>query len=358
MLKSIRLQNFRNYEKLELELSEGNIFIGKNAQGKTNILEAIYLLSNTKSFRSKDSALIKKEQGFFTVAGIFDEGEDLRIVFEEADGSFRKTYQKKGVKVSGKEILGEFVSIIFSPDDVSFFRDSPGARRRYLDQVLCKVNRTYLEELIKFKKLLEQRNALLKRIKEKNIQKEELYIWDDQLVETASRLVVEREKYLGWVNKEINEIYEKLTGERTKIKATLKTEAKSGDEYKKLLIKNEMADIRAGFTTCGPHRDDILFEKEGFEIASFSSRGECRTVVLAFKFCEGKYFKEKIKKQVTYLLDDVFSELDEERREKLFSMIGDSPFVITTTDRDHVSEEYFQNAKLFIVEEGRVRENF
>lgn len=355
MLKKIILQNFRNYDYLELNLSRGNIFIGDNAQGKTNLLEAVNFLSNTKSFRtSKDQNAIKEGESFFSILGSLDSGIEIKIISEKVFENIRKTVKRKDIKVSLKSIIGEFISVIFSPEDISFFTDSSQKRRRYLDIVLCQVDKIYLENLIKYKKTLEQRNAFLKALKEGRGNIQELRVWDESLAEYGIYLIEKRDELITFINQNISYFYSKLSLKDELVEIKYISNVISKNIFLENLEFKLNYDISSGVTSIGPHRDDIIFLKDGKEINIFSSRGELRSVILALKFCEGKYFEEIKEEKATYLLDDVFSELDKTRRNCLFSLLKENQFLITTTDIDHIGKNLLDISEVYIVENGRI----
>lgn len=353
MIKNIKLQNFRNYTDLDLDLSKGNIFIGENGQGKTNILEAIYLLSTTRSFRTKDNFLIKNKEGFFTVLGRFED-DDIRVVVENSPLGVKKTFQKKGVKVRLKDVIGDFLAIIFSPEEVSFFTDSPGERRRHFDLLLSQSSKEYLHELSEYKKAMTQRNALLKAIRERRSKVEELSFWNEAILKSGMKLIEKRQQLKEYLNENIQKSYKLLTEKQEEIKVDYKSAALTRDEFERKLKEEEFKDIILGATTVGPHRDDFVFLVAGQEAANYCSRGEFRALILALKFCEGNYLEQSLKRKVTYLLDDVFSELDEKRRDLLYSILKDNQFIITTTDRDHIGEDLLGISKVFTVGSGKV----
>lgn len=353
MLKNIILQNFRNYKKLSLDLGKRTILFGKNAQGKTNILEAIYLLCTLKSFRSKDVSLIGESETFTSVEGEAD--KKLKLVIQNIDENIKKTALKNGVKIKGPAFLKSFLAVIFSPEDVELIKASPGARRRHLDILLCKLDPMYTEALIGFKRTLLQRNALLKNIKYKRAREGDLEIWDKGFLELGNFIIKKRKEFIELINKNIDDFYKKISGTDELVRLSYVT-GYEDLSLEEALKKSLSYDILCGTTSVGPHRDDIRFRKEEKDIREFGSRGEFRTVILAIKLCEGDIFEKKLKKDVTYLLDDVFSELDTERRKSLLDIIGGKQVIITTTDLDHIAPEFMKGADVYEVSEGKIKE--
>ncbi|PIZ00104.1 DNA replication and repair protein RecF [bacterium (Candidatus Howlettbacteria) CG_4_10_14_0_8_um_filter_40_9] len=282
MLKKITLQNYRNYKNLSLDLGERTILFGNNAQGKTNILESIYLLCTLKSFRSKDVSLIGENETFTSIEGEAD--KKLKLVIQNIDENIKKTALKNGVKIKGPEFLKSFLAVIFSPEDVELIKASPGARRRHLDILLCKLDPMYTEALIDFKRTLLQRNALLKNIKYKRATESDLEIWDKGFLELGNFIIKKRKEFIELINKNIDVFYKKISGTDEVVRISYVT------GYENIFLEDALKkalsyDIICGTTGVGPHRDDIRFKKEGKDIREFGSRGEFRTVILALKLC-------------------------------------------------------------------------
>lgn len=350
-LKHLELQNFRNYKKLILDFGKRTIFFGKNAQGKTNILEAIYLLCTLKSFRSKDMSLISENEIFTSIEGETD--KKIKVVIQNIDGDVKKTALKNGVKIKGSQFLKSFLAVIFSPEDVELIKASPAIRRRHLDILLCKLDPRYTEALIDFKKTLLQRNALLKNIKLNKSKESDLEVWDKGFLDLGSFIINKRKEFIELINKNIDPFYKKISGtaELVRISYISNYDVESLEEA---LKRAKRFDIICGTTSVGPHRDDIRFRKEEKDIREFGSRGEFRTIILALKLCEGDIFEKKLKKEVTYLLDDVFSELDSERRKALLEIIEGKQTVITATELDHIAKEFLKRSEVYEVVDGGI----
>lgn len=346
-INSIKLQNWRNQKKFNFEFTDINIFIGKNASGKTNILEAVYYLATGKSFRTKDEYLINWESDFLRLVGEIEKEkvEELVVVIEKSP-KLKKTVKIKGQKKPSSHLLGNLNCVLFTPEEIDLISNLPEARRRYLNMIISQISRDYVYNLIHFKRTLEQRNSLLKRIFEQKSKPNELEIWDGKLAEYGSEIIKARQDFIGNINKDLSENYQMLSG----VKETLQLEYKPSvkDDWAGMIAKlvtNREKDIRARVTTVGPHRDDFSFKLNNKDLNEFASRGEFRTAVLALKLSEIRFFTEKSATSPVLLLDDVFSELDVSRRDLLSQIFKNQQTIVTTTDLDHVSKNIISDAK-------------
>ena len=344
IVTKIELSNFRNYDSLSLELDDKtNILYGKNAQGKTNVLEAIYLCSTTKSHRSsKDAELIKFEnnEGHIKLF-INKKGREYRI-----DIHLRKN-KSKGIAINGipikkaSELFGIFNVIFFSPEDLDIIKNGPAERRRFVDMELCQLDKIYVYNLINYNKVLGQRNQLLKDIYMKPELEDTLDVWDMQLVQYGEKIIQRRLRFIEEVNAIIGDIHHNLTGGRERI--GLSYEPGCGAlSLEAALEKNRERDIRMKSTSVGPHRDDICFMAGGIDISRFGSQGQQRTAALSLKLSEIYIVKRKIKDTPVLLLDDVLSELDSSRQNYLLDSISDIQTLITCTGLDDFISHQFQ----------------
>ncbi len=331
--EKLELTNFRNYKELSLELSENvNILYGNNAQGKTNVLEAIYLCCTTKSHKgSKDKDMVK----------IGEDEAHLRMYLEKngfnhkIDMQLRKS-GKKSVAVDGlpikkaSDLYGLANVILFSPEDLSMIKNGPAERRRFMDAELCQLNKLYLQQLSKYNKILEQRNDLLKQISFNPGLKDTLEVWDEQLAECGRFIISERQKFTEDINDLVNEIHNRISGgcERLKVVYEPNTEA---DSFLKELKAGMNRDLYQKTTGVGPHRDDLSFFTEDQNIKLFGSQGQQRTAALSLKLAEIELVKRKIGENPILLLDDVLSELDRNRQQALLNFIDGIQTVITCT---------------------------
>ncbi len=331
--EKLELTNFRNYNELSLELSENvNILYGNNAQGKTNILEAIYLCSTTKSHKgSKDKDMVK----------LGEEESHLRMYLNKNDLNHKIDMQlrktgKKSVAVDGlpikraADLYGLTNVILFSPEDLSMIKNGPAERRRFMDAELCQLNKLYLQYLTKYNKLIDQRNDLLKQISFRPDLKDTLEVWDEQLIECGSYIISERKKFIDDINEPVNEIHNEISGGSENLKVVYEPNSEVQDYRKKMNMSLDK-DLYQKTTCTGPHRDDISFFTAGQNIRLFGSQGQQRTVALSLKLAEIELVKRKIGENPILLLDDVLSELDRNRQQALLNFIDGIQTVITCT---------------------------
>ena len=356
IIKSIELTNFRNYESLNLEFDKGtNILYGDNAQGKTNVLEAIYLSSNTKSHKgSKDQDIIK-----------FGENEAHLRTYLEKDGDVYKVdmhLRKSGSKiiaVNGQKLkkaaglLGLLNVVFFSPEDLSIIKNGPSERRRFIDMELCQLDNFYLYNLNNYNKIVNQRNKLLKDIYTNYSLKDTLDIWDSQLISYGSKIIERRIAFVNQLNEIIYDIHKKLSGDKEEI--LIKYEPNVFiEDFEKKLKQNQEKDIKLKMTTVGPHRDDICIDVNGIDIRKFGSQGQQRTAALSLKLSEIELVKKITKDTPVLLLDDVLSELDSNRHKYLLDSIGNIQTIITCTGLDDFVNDRFEINKVFKVSNGKI----
>ncbi|HLG25753.1 MAG TPA: DNA replication/repair protein RecF [Candidatus Gracilibacteria bacterium] len=365
-LSRLILENFRNHSSLELELNEDapTYIVGPNALGKTNILEAIYLLALTKSFRtSRQQDMIEWGKDFCRVKGFFSKtggaskagsstgaksGKTTPLELELFFGvppQPLKSLKLNGVKTSAVKFIGNCQIVFFHPEDLNMLYLGPDLRRRYLDILNIQVGPRYYAALRSYKRVMEQRNALLKRIKEGLGQAQDLAVWDDQLMEHGEQLIGQRTETIAFLNERISAIYDEMSGKADVISISYEASAPAGEFGEKL--KNSLhKDLQAEFTTTGPHRDDLTFSLNGRPIGAHASRGEYRSLLLALKLLELEFYKEKSGEKPLLLLDDVFSELDLNRQKMLLKAIEGHQTIITTTHLDQTPERKHRSLKL------------
>ena len=358
IVTKIELSNFRNYDSLSLELDDKtNILYGKNAQGKTNVLEAIYLCSTTKSHRSsKDAELIKFENNEGHIKLFINKKcREYRI-----DIHLRKN-KSKGIAINGipikkaSELFGIFNVIFFSPEDLDIIKNGPAERRRFVDMELCQLDKIYVYNLINYNKVLGQRNQLLKDIYMKPELEDTLDVWDMQLAEYGSKVIKRREQFIKDINKIIKPIHRKLTENSEEIEVVYKKCCNEDELYNKI-IENRKKDIKLKSTSVGPHRDDILFFNKDINIRTYGSQGQKRTVALSLKLAEIELVKSLINDTPVLLLDDVLSELDSDRQNHLLKSLDEIQTVITCTGLDEFIENRFSINKVFQVTKGKIEE--
>lgn len=359
IIKSIELCNFRNYEREEFHFHEGtNVLYGDNAQGKTNVLEAIFVGGTTRSHKgSKDSDMIRKGT----------QEAHIRYFVEKNNRTFRveihlRRGKTKGIAIDGipikssKELMGLSNIVFFSPEDLGIIKDGPEQRRRFMDLELCQLNKAYLYYLTQYKKVLKQRNALLKQIKEKESLRDTLEIWDNQLVENGTKIIEIREEFVSEVGLIMQEKHRNLTGGQEEIKAVYKPNCLSEEFSEKLFMEGDR-DIYMGTTTVGPHRDDIIFYIEGQEIKTYGSQGQKRTAALSLKMAEIEIVERIIGEKPILLLDDVLSELDRNRQNYLLENIKGIQTIITCTGLEEFIKNGININQTFEIIDGSIKGN-
>ncbi len=333
LIKKIKLCNYRNYESVELEFSEcTNILYGDNAQGKTNILESIYLCGTTKSHQgSKDKEIIK----------IGCDESHIKMYIEK-DGlehsidMHLKKNKSKGIAINGvpikksSELMGLINIIFFSPEDLNIIKNGPSERRRFLDIELCQLNKIYLDSLSKYTKVLNQRNHLLKQIKYDSSLKDTLSAWDDQLIRHGSYIIKTRKEFIDQLVNVAGEVHTKLTGGKEKLVIQYEPNTEV-DNFEEKLKNNLDRDIYYQVTHSGPHRDDIKFIANDMDLRTYGSQGQKRTAALSLKLSEIEIVKGKINDVPILLLDDVLSELDRNRQNYLIDCLEGIQTIITCT---------------------------
>ncbi|OGB74267.1 hypothetical protein A2V68_00685 [candidate division Kazan bacterium RBG_13_50_9] len=359
---SSRLLNFRNIPQIEIAFGKKNFLVGLNAQGKTNILEALHYLSLGGSFRSsREQWLIRFGELAARIEATVrrDNGEEEQagLLLERDEMGIKKTFRLNGRTVAKGEFLGNVLTILFAPDEVGLLKLQPDVRRALMNEAIAQVDPTYWSDLTDYNKALKQRNQLLFLIKQHRADMSELGGWDDRLAALGSRIIESRQELIEGLNRFIGQLFADLAGQASqKLRLAYKTEAGAigPDQYSARLIKNRDADITWGHTTFGPHRDDLVFLVDDLDIRYTASQGEFRLIVLALKLAEGRYLKEALGERPIYLLDDVFSELDKERGQRVLGMLDDSQVIVTTTSEEMVRGE--KEATILVVEEGQVKE--
>lgn len=357
-IKSLELENFRNYEALKIEFNKGtNILYGDNAQGKTNILEAIYLSSTTKSHKgSKDKDIVHFEK---EEAHIRTQIEKNGIV-EKVDMHLRKN-KTKGIAINNRKIkkaadlLGILNVVLFSPEDLGIIKNGPADRRRFVDMELCQLDKFYLYNLNNYNKIINQRNKLLKDMYMSPSLKDTLEVWDSQLVTYGIQIIERRNSFIDQLNEIIKEIHNKLSGGKEDIFIRYDFDV-SPEEFEESLKNSQNKDMKFKQTSVGPHRDDIVFLIGGIDIRKFGSQGQQRTAALSLKLSEIEIVKEITKETPVLLLDDVLSELDSSRQNYLLNSIGEIQTIITCTGLDEFVNNRFEINKIFKIISGKVND--
>ena len=356
IIKSIKLENFRNYENLELSFEKGtNILYGDNAQGKTNVLEAVYLSATTKSHKgSKDKEIIRFGQDEAHIRTNLDkEGMEYRV-----DMHLKKS-KSKGIAVNGQhlkkaaQLLGLLNVVFFSPEDLSIIKNGPSERRRFVDMELCQIDKYYLYNLNQYNKIVNQRNKLLKDFYHNTDIYETLHVWDMQLVTYGKQIIERRKEFVDQLNAIIYGIHKTLSGGREELVIVYEPDTEA-ENFEYELQKFREKDIKYKMTSVGPHRDDFSFVVNGVDIRKYGSQGQQRTAALSLKLSEIELVKKVTGDNPVLLLDDVLSELDSNRQNYLLNNIGNIQTIITCTGLDEFINNRFSIDKIFKVTNGRI----
>lgn len=350
-IKKIKLKNFRNYEEQEVKLDPNiNIFYGDNGQGKTNIIESIFLCSIGKSFRTnKDKELIHLKEEFSSVEIEYEKKDrDGKIKIELND---KKNIIINGIKIKKlSELLGNIHTVIFTPEDINILKDGPQKRRKFLDIMIGQLRPNYIYYLNNYMKVLEQRNNYLKQIKIEKKPDELLEIWDEKLAEYGEKIFLYRNEYIEKIKNKINKIHEGIIKNEI-LKIEYISDCEQKEEYLKKLKNNEKIDKIKGYTTKGIHRDDFNIYINEELVNIYGSQGQNRTVILSLKIAELEIIYEEIGEYPILLLDDFMSELDEKRKMNFLETIKNTQVIITCTDKMNIPN---LNYKLYNVKKGEI----
>lgn len=359
-IQSLRLADYRNYENLDLEFSQGtNIFYGNNAQGKTNILEALYLIATTKSHRGAfDRDLIRfgQEEGHVRCV-VIKGGIDYQI-----DIHLRKS-RSKGIAINGQrihkasELIGLLHIVFFSPEDLSIVKNGPAQRRRFMDMELCQLDESYLYNLNHYNKIVEQRNKLLRQILDMPSLESTIDVWNDQLIDYGSKIIKRRQQFMEKLNQMIGRIHQELSGGKEKLSIRYEPNV-TAENFADALHKVSEREKYIGSTAVGPHKDDFsflcTFDGREIDLRKFGSQGQQRTCALSLKLAELELVREMIGEEPVLMLDDVLSELDTNRQNYLLNSLGGIQTFITCTGLDEFVKNRFTIDRLYHVENGIV----
>lgn len=357
ILKSVALSHFRNYSDLYLEFDQGtNILYGDNAQGKTNVLESVYVSGTTRSHKgSKDKELIQFGQ----------EEAHIRTMVEKKGKPYQidmhlKKNRSKGIAINkipirkASELFGILNIVFFSPEDLNIIKNGPSERRRFLDFELCQLDKIYLFHLTNYNKILSQRNKLLKDVNFKPELKDTLSVWDAQLVSYGRKIIAARKEFITQLNEIIFGMHKKISGGKEELLVSYEPDVEEG-QLEVELLRNQEKDLKFGMTSVGPHRDDMCFLIHGIDIRRFGSQGQQRSCALSLKLSEIELVKSSIQDTPVLILDDVLSELDSSRQNFLLNSIHDIQTIITCTGLDEFVKNRFEVNKVFKVKNGTVK---
>lgn len=355
-IESLELNNYRNYNSLSMNFADGTtILYGDNAQGKTNILESIYMSATTKSHRgSRDKEMIRLGCDEAHIRMCINKNH----ISHRVDMHLRGT-KSKGVAIDGipikrsSELLGICNIIFFSPEDLSIIKNSPSERRRFIDMELCQLDKVYCNDFMKYNKILNQRNSLLKQIYFNPSLIETLDVWDEQLVEYGTRVIKSRVDFIQQINDIMKGIHARLSGQHEKIQVVYMKNVDESEFAEQIKAKREK-DLKYQTTSVGPHRDDLSFFINDIDVKNFGSQGQQRTTALSLKLSEISLVKEKIGENPILLLDDVMSELDSNRRDYLMDFIRDIQTIITCTGYDDFIKDRMHINNIYRVVNGSV----
>lgn len=357
-VQEISLSNFRNYKNLQLFFNSSiNIIVGKNAQGKTNIIESVYYAATGKSHRSNyDNDLILWGEDFFKISltAVKRSGKAKIEIIVRSDG-------KKIVKVNGQikkklsELIGTVNAVLFSPEDIMLVKGSPSVRRRFLDIEISQTSPFYCHSLANYNRILSQRNNLLKSIREKKESEELLEIWDQQLTEYGKYIINKRSEVMEKIKPIAKDIHKTITEGNEELNISYKPSVNENN-FQEKLRENRKMEIIKGITMVGPHRDDIVIKIGETDLKAYGSQGQHRTAALSMKLSEIEFMKIETGDYPILLLDDVMSELDSGRRKFLMEAVkGKIQTFITSTGIKEVFEKVQEKSRIIEVKSGNVK---
>lgn len=365
-IQQIELAHFRNYHGLQVEFQSGlNIFVGENGQGKTNLLEAIALLSGSGSHReARDQEMLQWHEEFYRIKALGLSSEQLVTIEMIYGGEIKKIARVNGRKLRRVPELSETVNtVVFSPEDLSLVKGTPGQRRRFLDRELSQASPAYADALIRFGKVLSQRNAVLRQIKEGHSSSGELDLWDEQLTPLAVEVLYRRLDGVGRIAPHARNIYHGLSGEKEQLELTYRSSFPLPADrsvwqqaYREKLAERRSEEIARQATIIGPHRDDLHLYLNGREAKIYASQGQQRSIALSLKLSEIAFIQHNRKEYPLVLLDDVMSELDPNRREQLLADLNRRQIqvFITTTHLQAFPAKLLKQAGIYRINAGQV----
>lgn len=362
-LTSLRIVNFRSYENQELEFSPGiNVITGYNGSGKTNLIEAVSVLSNLKSFRSaSDSSMIKWNTDYYYCRG--EVSDNSYNTFEIGFYSNREQVKRK-IKIDNQEIkkvsdyYGKLVTVSFVPTDINILSGTPDIRRRYVDSVISKLYPDYINKLNRFREILNSRNMLLKKIREGFSDIRQMEVWTRLFTEKSAEIIKTREDFISEFKPVFSSSYKKISGENESLFLNYRPSIENNDVECIAKRLNDMikSDIRRGTTLLGPQRDDFVFEKsDGKNFLSYASQGQRRTASISLKITEYEIIKKKTAKKSIILIDDIFSELDENRRSNMIDLLlEEGQIIFTMVDKNSLNISDNIQPRYFSIREGSI----
>lgn len=367
VIKRLQLQHFRNYSTLDCFFSQGlNIIIGENAQGKTNILEAIYAVCTGRSFRTRDDKdLIQFEQPYARVhLETLESGRTTDLTMTLLKNAAKEIRINRNPLQSYGDLIGKVPVIVFSPDDLRLVKEGPQERRRFLDREISLISPGYYHGLIRYHRVLKQRNKLLKSLQFNPSLRDTLEQWDEQLCRSGSDIIVRRLDFINQLSAISRQMHHDISGGREILSVhylSLADTAKGSccdtiaSDMKAKLMAQTDSDIQRGSTSVGPHRDDFILKVNDMPLKDYGSQGQHRSAALALKLSGIEIIRRETGKGPVVLLDDVMSELDPIRQNALLESLSDSQIIMTTTDTANLAMNRVQTANRYYVFQGTFR---
>ncbi|MBW7867927.1 MAG: DNA replication/repair protein RecF [Brumimicrobium sp.] len=364
-LSKLSLVNFKNYKQLDIILSPDiNCFIGANGVGKTNILDALYYLSMCRSYLNPiDSQNIQFDEGFFMIQGSWQNEERTDTIYCGVKRGQKKVFSKNKVAYEKlSDHIGSYPCVMISPYDRDLITEGSEERRKWLDSIISQFDRDFLNDLIKYNKVLEQRNALLKNMFNRGFfELEDISVWDEQLVTIGCRIYQKRAQMIVDFIPIFQKYYQWLSNDRELVDLNYRSQLSEGD-FSDLLAQAQFLDRQRGNTSVGPHKDDFIFTINGQNIKKFGSQGQQKSYLISLRLAQYEWLLENLKKKPVLLLDDIFDKLDNSRVERLMQMVHNQRFgqvLITDTDKDRIASIFEKNGipyKAFYVNQNTIVE--
>lgn len=364
-LKSVSLINFKNYAQAEFELTPGiNCFVGRNGSGKTNVLDAVHYLSMCKSYLNPvDRQNIRFSEQFFVVQGIWNDAEKETEIYCGVKAGAKKIFKKNKTEYEKlADHIGCFPSVIISPYDRDLIAEGSEVRRRWMDGIISQFDRNYLDFLVRYGKIIEQRNALLKHFYENGFfERESMEVWDAQLIQAGNKIHERRKAFLEEFIPVFQSYYQFIGEESEEVKLEYKSSLNELT-FEELLEQNRRKDGHSQYTTGGTHKDDLLFTIKGHPVKKFGSQGQQKSFLIALRLAQFDWLKKHLHKKPVLMLDDIFDKLDHQRVEKLMSLVSDHVFgqvLVTDTEAERIQSVFSKinmEYQLFNIDKETVKE--
>ncbi|GAA0875489.1 DNA replication and repair protein RecF [Wandonia haliotis] len=364
-IRKLHIVQFKNYQEAEISFFEGvNCFIGPNGSGKTNILDAIHYLSMCRSYLNPiDSQNIRFEQSFFMLQSVWNkDGQEVDLYCGVKKGQ-KKIFKKNKAEYDKlAEHIGSFPAVMISPYDRNLISEGSEVRRKWMDGIISQFDRRYLENLMRYNRILDQRNALLKnQLKNGFFDRESFEVWDEQLLETGHSISTKRQEFLKEFIPIFQLFYDELGASGESVNLIYKSQLIEGD-FRSLLVVNMDRDKHLGYTSVGIHKDDLIFELNAYPIKKFGSQGQQKSYLIALRLAQYEWLKKHLNQNPLLLLDDIFDKLDNNRVEKLMQMVSNHSFgqvLVTDTDEERVKrifDSIQEPFRMFKVESGKIEQ--